>query len=305
MNKIRLTREVRVGIMAIVSIFVLYFGLNFLKGVNIFSPINYYFAEYEHIDGLVKSSPVLIKGYKVGQVEDIKYDFSKAGSFLVKISVSRDVTLPQGVVAELFDDGLMGGKAIQLIHEPYGADVNKHRSGDMLVSAVGVGMIDKLTANLLPQIESVASQTDSLIRTVRYLLDGEAVQGSLMSIAKTTDELALTSASLRRMVQRDIPVLLGDINAVTGNIKKISDNLSDVDFAATFNSLDLTITDLRSVTGKINNGEGSLGLLLNDKELYFSLSETAGSADKLLIDLKQHPKRYVHFSLFGPRKSRQ
>lgn len=304
MSKIKFSKEVRVGIMAIAAVFILYYGLNFLKGVNIFSPINYYFIQYEHLDGLVKSSPVFVKGYKVGQVENIKYDFSKQKSFLVKISVSRKISLPQGVVAEMFDDGLMGGKAIQLIIEPHSNKTQQHRSGDMLVSAVGIGMIDKLTGNLLPQIENVALQTDSLLRSVRMMIESDAVQNSLTSIAQTTNDLAITSASLRRMMQNDIPVLLGDINAVTGNIKKLSANLSEVDFAATVNSLDLTITDLRAVTGKINSGEGTLGMLLNDKELYINLSEAAGNADRLLIDLRQHPKRYVHFSLFGPRKGR-
>ncbi len=306
MIKLKLTREVRVGIMAVVAIFVLYFGLNFLKGVDIFSPIESYYGSYEDIGGLVPSSPVYIKGYKVGQVEEIKYDFSKLNAFVVRISVTKDIKLPQGTVMELFDDGLMGGKAIQLIYSPYDPDKQAmHKPGDQLVCRTGAGLMDEIAGNLMPKIESVANQADSLLRSVRLMIDGEAVQGSLGSIRKTTNELEITSASLRKMMQQDMPEILRDVNVITGDFKTVSGNLSKIDFSSTFSNMDVTIKDLSSITGKINNGEGSIGLLLNDPELYRNMTSTAGSADNLLVDLKQNPKRYVHFSLFGPRKPKQ
>lgn len=306
MNKLKLTREVRVGIMAVVAIFVLYFGMNFLKGVNIFSPIQFYYGNYEDIGGLVPSSPVMIKGYKVGQVEEIKYDFSKQSAFVVKISVTKDIKLPQGTVMELFDDGLMGGKAIRLIYSPYDpAKQSMHKPGDQLACRTGSGLMDQIAGNLMPRIESVATQADSLLRSVRLLIDGNAVQSSLGSIQKTTYELETTSAALRRMMQNDMPGILRDVNVITSDFKTVSGNLSKIDFGSTFSKMDVTIRDLNTITGKINNGEGSIGLLLNDQQLYRNLTGTAGSADNLLIDLKQNPKRYVHFSLFGPRKSKQ
>jgi phospholipid/cholesterol/gamma-HCH transport system substrate-binding protein len=305
MNKLKLTREVRVGIMAIVAIFVLYFGLNFLKGVNIFSPIQYYYGIYEDIGGLVPSSPVFIKGYKVGQVEEIKYDFSKSSAFVVKISVTKDIKLPQAAVMELFDDGLMGGKAIRLIYSPYDPNTQvMHKPGDQLACRTGSGLMDQIAGNLMPQIEKVTTQADSLMRSVRMLIDGEAVQSSLGSIQRTTSELELTSASLRKLMQQDMPGILRDVNVITSDFKTVSGNLSKIDFESTVGKMDVTIRDLNSITGKINKGEGSIGLLLNDQELYRNLAGTAGSADNLLIDLKQNPKRYVHFSLFGPRKSK-
>jgi len=305
MSKLKLTREVRVGIMSVVAIFVLYFGLNFLKGVNIFSPIHFYYATYEDVDGLVPSSPVYIKGYKVGQVEAVEYDFSRQNSFNVKISITRDIQLPIGTVMELFDDGLMGGKAIRLIYSPYdSATQAMHTPGDQLKCTTGTGLMDEIAGNLMPQIANVANQADSLLRSVRMLIDGEAVQSSLGSLQKTTAELELTSASIRKMMQHDMPGILRDVNVITNDFKTVSGNLSRIDFGSTVNTLDVTIRDLNSITGKINQGEGSLGLLLNDPELYRNLAGTAGSADNLLIDLKLNPRRYVHFSLFGPRKSK-
>ncbi|MEA4983704.1 MAG: MlaD family protein [Paludibacter sp.] len=302
MKKIKITREVRVGLMTVAAIFILYFGLNFLKGIDVFSPINYYYGVYENIDGLVPSSPVYIKGYKVGQVEEVHYDFTKSTPFVVKISVSKDIALPEGTSIELFDDGLMGGKAIQLIYAPMADAKVLHESGDTLQTQVGNGLMDQLAGDLMPKIESIATQADSLLRSVRLLVDGGSVQNSLSSIEKTTADLAVSSSALKKMMQKDMPEIIEDVNVLTGDFRIISGNLKKIDFASTFNNVDLTIKDLNHITGQIKNSEGTLGLLVNDKSLYLNLANTASSADKLLIDLQKSPKRYVHFSLFGSKE---
>ncbi|MBN2767433.1 MAG: MCE family protein [Paludibacteraceae bacterium] len=303
MKKNIFTREVRVGIMAVVAIFVLYFGLNFLKGVDVFSPVNYYYATYENVGGLVPSAPVYIKGYKVGQVEEVKFDFSKSTSFLVKISVTNDVKVPKGAVVELFDDGLMGGKAIQLKFEPSLTSQQAHDNGDTIPSQIGGGLMAQLSADIMPKIESVSQQADSLLRAVRVVIEGQALQNSLSSIEKTTADLAVTSSQLKRLMNKDVPEIISDVNVVTADLKSVTGNLKKVDFAATFTAINHTIANLNLMTDKINKGEGSLGMLLNDKALYVNLNSTAANADKLLIDLRQSPKRYVHFSLFGSKNN--
>jgi phospholipid/cholesterol/gamma-HCH transport system substrate-binding protein len=122
-----------------------------------------------------------------------------------------------------------------------------------------------------------------------------------LSIERTSSDLAESSAALKKMTKKDIPLILSDVNVLTSDFKVISGNLRQIDLAGTMKNVDVTIRDLNKITGKINNSEGSLGLLLNDKDLYVNLKGTAGSADKLLIDLQQNPKRYVHFSLFGAK----
>jgi phospholipid/cholesterol/gamma-HCH transport system substrate-binding protein len=295
-------KEVKVGIMAVVAIFILYFGLNFLKGIDIFSPISYYYATYENIDGLVPSSPVFVKGYKVGQVEDVKYDFTKEVAFVVKISVSKDIVIPKGAKIELFDDGLMGGKAIQLVYAPLAASNELYTPGDTIESQIGAGLMAKLSGDLLPKIESISTQADSLLRSVRVLVESKELDNSLLSIEKTTSDLAVTSAQLKKLMNNDMPRIIGNVNEVTSDFKQVSGNLKKIDFAATFASVDHTIANLNLITDKVNSSEGSIGLLLNDKNLYLNLNNTAENADKLLIDLKQNPKRYVHFSLFGDKK---
>lgn len=302
MKKKFFTREVKVGIMAIVAIFVLYFGLNFLKGVDIFKPINYYYAKYDNIGGLVPSSPVFVKGYKVGQVEEVIYNFSQEESFVVKISVGQDIRLPKDTKIELFDDGLMGGKAIQLVFAPtVSGNFDAYQSGDTLLSQKGNGLMAQLSGDLMPKIESISTQADSLLRAVRVLVESKQIANSLSSIEKTTADLALTSAQLKKVMNKDVPGVIKDVNSITGDLKQVSGNLSKVDFAATIASIDHTIKNLNLMTDKINSGEGSIGLLINDKSLYMNLNNTAASADQLIIDLKNNPKRYVHFSLFGSK----
>ncbi len=295
------TREVKVGIMTVIAIFLLYFGLNFLKGVDVFKPISYYYAVYDDIGGLVPSSPVYIKGYKTGQVEEISYDFSKQNAFVVKISVEKNIRLPQGARIQLFDDGLMGGKAIQVVFDPYTANQSMHISGDTLPSDKNNGLLASVAGSLMPKIENVARQTDSLLFSVRSLIESKNLKNSLASIETATNELALSSVKLKLMLNNDFPRILTDVNTLTSDFKIISGNLKKIDFAATFDKVDYTIRNLNIVTDKINNSEGSIGLLLNDKSLYQNLTNTAQSADKLIIDLKANPKRYINFSVFGSK----
>jgi phospholipid/cholesterol/gamma-HCH transport system substrate-binding protein len=303
MKKNFFTREVKVGIMVTVAVFVIYFGLNFLKGIDILSPTANYYAIYNNIDGLVTSSPVLVKGYKVGQVEEIQYDFSKENSFVVCISVTKDVLLPKGAKIELFDNGLMGGKAIQIVYSPLLPDQELYAPGDTVESAVGTGLMAQVAGDLMPKIQSISEQADSLIRSLRVITEGNALKNSLISIENTTANFDQTSIQLKKMMNNDLPRIVKDVNGITGDLKKISGNLSTVDFAATFASINHTIANLNLLTDKLNSKEGTVGLLLNDMGLYNNLTSTAANADKLLIDLKQNPKRYVHFSLFGNKEN--
>jgi phospholipid/cholesterol/gamma-HCH transport system substrate-binding protein len=301
MKKNYFTREVKVGIMAIVAIFVLYFGLNFLKGISIFKPVSYYYGSYENLGGLVPSTPVYVKGYKVGQVEKISYDFSKQKSFVIKISVSKDIKLPKGAKMELYDEGIMGGKAVQLVYAPITPTQAMYEPGDTIESKVGLGLMAQLSGDLVPKIESISLQADSLIRSVRVLVENKDLTKSLSSIEHTTADLAVSSSQLKKMMNNEVPRILSDVNGVTSDFKQISGNLKKIDYAATFANVNHTISNLSLITDKINNSEGTLGMLLNNKDLYINLSNTAASSDKLLIDLQKNPKRYVHFSLFGSK----
>lgn len=303
MNKKFFSREVRVGILVIVAIFIGYFGLNFLKGVDIFSPVHYYYASYSNIDGLVPSSPVLIKGYKVGQVETVVYDFSKDNSFIVKISVSKDIRIPKTAILQLFDNGLMGGKALQLVFDPALTNNQFYAPTETLRSDVALGLMAQLSGDLMPKIENILFEVDTLLKSVRKITDSEELNQSLAAIKTTSTQLAQTSTQLNRMMSKDVPLILSDVKVLTSDFKLVSGNLKNIDFAQTITSVNQTLANLNLITDNINKGEGTVGMLLKDKNLYINLSNTAANADRLLIDLKEHPKRYVHFSLFGKKSN--
>lgn len=294
-------RVVKVGIVALISLFLLYFGLNFLKGIDIFSSVNNYYGTYEEIGGLVPSAPVYIKGYKVGQVEDIKYDFTKTPAFTVTVSVSADIQLPQGTEMQLFDDGLMGGKAVQFILPQQASYTNTYQDKDTLPTIVAGGLIDLLAGNMLPKITSAVNHIDSLSISLNTLINGEEIQQTLKSLKNTTNDLAHSSAQLKSLMQHKLPSLVDNVDVVVRDLSTVTNSLAKTDLTKTLNSVDSVMTNLQTLSAQLNDPNGTLGLLMNDKQLYFNLSNTAASADQLLIDLKENPKRYVHFSLFGKK----
>ena len=293
-----LSRDLKFGLIVIGALFLVYFGLNFLKGVNIFSPTRSYYAQYEDLGGLVASTPVYVKGYKVGQVDEIAYDFTRETPFTITFSVSKDIRLTQGTVVEMFDDGLMGGKAIRLLI-PVGEDDKCYAEGDVVPSRTDVGLMGALTGSLLPKLESFSQEADSLIHSLRQLIEDESIARTLASAEKAAADLAATSSSLRHLMANDVPHILDKTDLLLGDLSVVSGNLKQIDYRATFDNLDHTLSGLDMAIGKINAGTGTLGALLNDRQLYIDLTNTASAADSLLIDLRQHPKRYVHFSLFG------
>ncbi|NDV46784.1 MCE family protein [Paludibacter sp. 221] len=299
MKKKYLTRELKLGIIIIGALFLLYFGLNFLKGINIFSSTYSYYAQYDNIGGLVVSTPVYVKGYKVGQVDEIKYDFSRETSFTVKVSVSKDIKLPKGTKIELYDDGIMGGKAIQLLIPHEAQSTAFYAAEDTIESQVSMGLIDQLSAGLLPQIATLSNQADSLIRSIRSVIENESLTNSLASIEKITADFEVSSSQLKGIMINDFPGILNKADVLISDFSDIGKNIKQVDFNSTFSALDYTIQNFGDVANKINNDNGTLGALLNDRQLYTNLSSLSNSADSLVIDLQNNPKRYVHFSLFG------
>jgi phospholipid/cholesterol/gamma-HCH transport system substrate-binding protein len=292
------TREVKIGLLIIVSGFILFFGFNYLKGVNIFNPTNYYRASFSDIGGLQETGPVLIKGHKVGQVKKISYDFTKEESFVITLDVSTDLKLPQGTVAELFDDGLMGGKAIRLVL-PKNQTNELYKKGDFLPSKVVPGLTAGLSDELLPKINRLLESADSLISSVRVITESSQLKNTMSSIEQVSADLEVSSSQLKHLMNNDIPKIAHNVNALTEDFAVTGNNLSKIDFEQTTNKLDKAAESLEGVTQKINNGTGTLGLLVNDPALYNNLSATSQNANSLLIDLQNNPKRYVHFSIWG------
>lgn len=293
------TREVKVALLVTTALIILYFGLNYLKGINLFNPINKYYAKYESVEGLVASSPVYVRGYKVGQVNSITYDFSNEIPFVIEFTTEKSLKLPKGTIAEMFDDGLMGGKAIRLVmskNDEYISD------GDTLSALKVAGLMDFLSGQFLPALYKTVADVDSTIVNIQQLIASAEIKNSLKSIESVTSDLSITSERLKNLMDGKIPAVVANIDTISLDLKKVSSDLKDFEYAELLLKVDSTMANLCSLSNSLNDKDGSLGLLLRDQSLYNSLDSTVNSANLLLKDLKENPKRYVHFSLFGRKE---
>lgn len=294
------TREVKIGLSFIAAVVCIIFGLNFLKGINIFAPSNRYYAEFDNLDGLVVSNNVVVRGYKVGQVTEITYDFTLEHPFVVTILVDDAIRLPLGSTMLLRDDGLMGGKVIDII---YGNQTELHAVGDTVPSDVAPGLM-AVAGQLVPRLEGTISHVDSVLESVNSLVASPEIKNSLKSVERITADLQVSSAQLKRVMNTQLPGIMSDINTVTVDLKKVSGDLRQIEFAELFARIDHTVNNLQVFSEKLNSSEGTIGKLMNDNALYDNLNTTVGSVNELVVDLKANPKRYVHFSLFGAREKK-
>jgi phospholipid/cholesterol/gamma-HCH transport system substrate-binding protein len=247
------------------------------------------------VDGLVPANAVTIQGYKIGQVHKIKYNFSQDSAFQVYISINKDIKLPKGTYAELKDAGLMGGKSIELVFPK--SSKSYYKSGDIIPSSMEEGFMAILNKKVMPKIEELLPKVDSLVDALHTVVADPSIGKSLASIERTTNNLDQTSNQLRMLMNHEVPNILTKVNVMADNFDAVSNNLRDINFAATIASVNKTLVNVQSITEKINSHNGTLGLLLNDTTLYVSLSHLTQNTNTLMVDLKAHPKRYVHLSL--------
>lgn len=294
-------KEVTIAITACVAVVILFFGLNFLKGMTIFSSDNSYYVRFHDIQGLSKANPIYADGYKVGVVKDIYYDYDGNGDVIVKFDVDNNLRIPKGSTAEVGSD-LMGNVKMNLLM----ANNPRERvnPGDTIQGATNSGLMGRV-AQILPTVEALVPKIDSILTSVNALLADPALAATLHNAQQITSNLTTTSQQLNVLMANLNKSVLGMLNkadATLANTQKLTNNLAAVDIQTTMNEVNSTISNLKTFTDNLNNGKGSLGLLMNDPGLYNNLNSTMISADSLLIDLKAHPKRYVHFSLFGKKE---
>lgn len=294
----KINREIRVGILAIVSVFLLYFGFNFLKGVNIFHPTNSYVGVFPKMNGLVEQSPVYIRGFRVGQVDQIVYDFSKEDAFTVHFSINTDIRLPEGTKLSLIPDGLISGEALELVL-PIEGVTGYLADGSTIPSDIAPSLFDALQEQLLAKLGGTVEHIDSLIVTLQEQLSDDQLHAILTNVNAVTYDLRGTSRQLKVLMNGDVPVLIDEAKSTMSNLNQITAELAEADLKGTVQKADSAIAGLQSIIEVCNSEDGTIGMLLNNKDLYLNINGTVQSADSLLQDLKAHPKRYVHFSLFG------
>lgn len=276
----------------------MYFGINFLKGMNLFSTNNAYYMTFDDIQGLGASTPIYADGYKVGTVDGLEYDYKENGPIKVKVDINKDLRIPQGSKAEIVKD-LMGNLQVNLLlaNNPR----ERVEPGGIIPGAVNGGMMDK-AANLIPVVEKMLPKLDSILTSVNALLADPALAASLHNVETITSNLTVSTRELNTLMaglNKQVPGMVRKANGVLDNTNRLTANLASLDVQGTLNKVNQTLESAHQFTEKLNSNQGSLGLLMNDTKLYDNLTSTMSHADSLVIDLKAHPKRYVHFSVFG------
>lgn len=292
------TKEVKIALVAIAGVVVLFFGMNFLKGLNIFSSEDNYYVQFSDITGLSSSSPVYADGFKVGVVKDIIYDYSHTEGSKVLIGVDKQLRIPQGSSAEIVSD-MLGNVKVNLLlaNNPR----EKVAPGGLIKGLINDGAMGKLQ-DMVPAVEKMLPKLDSIMTSLNAILADPAIRQSLHNVQTITDNLTTSTAQLNTLMaglNKNVPGMMAKANNVLDNTETLTANLAAVDVASTMRQVDQTIANVQQLTAKLNSKEGSLGLLMNDTQLYDNLNSTMRNADSLVIDLRQHPKRYVHFSVFG------
>ena len=299
MNKI-FTKEVKIALVDIVALVLLFFGLNFLKGLTLFSSSATYNMSFKDLKGLSESTAIYADGYKVGTVTSIEYDYENAGNVLVKCDIDPQLRIPKGSQAEIESD-LMGNIKVNLLlaNNPK----EKIEPGGLIMGIDEKGMMAQFQ-EVLPTVMAIVPKLDSIVTSVNTILANPSIVNILRNAEDMTANLKVTTSelnSLAMQLNRSVPGMMQHANATLQNTETLTGNLAKVDVDATMKKIDNTLDNLEQMSKALNNREGTLGLLMYDKGVYNNLNSTMRHADSLMIDLKAHPKRYVHFSVFGKK----
>lgn len=291
-------KEVKIGLTGIASLIILFFGINYLKGINMFKPESYYYVEFTNVNGLAQSSPVFANGFKIGIVRDIQYNYDKPGHVVVGMEIDQNMRIPAGSKAELVTE-MLGTVKMNLLLDYTSSGF--FAPGDTIAGAANEGILGAAEKDLLPQIQKMLPKLDSIMGSLNRLLSDPALTNTLHNAERITASLDATSKRLNRLMNEDIPSFTTNAVQITENLETISNSLKNIDYASTFIKIDSTLQNVQMLTAKLNRKDNTLGLLMNDSSLYKNLNASSANAASLLKDLKEHPKRYVHFSLFGKK----
>ena len=292
------SKEVQIALVAIAGIVIMFFGLKFLKGMTLFSSADSYYAKFDNVAGLSVSSPIYSNGFRVGVVEDVIYNYEGSNEIVAVLGLNNRMRLPNGTRAEISKD-LMGNVELDLILGPNPVDLME--PGDTIFGQIQQSALAK-ASEMIPQIQKMFPKLDSILANVNMLLSDPALRKSVHNIDQITANLSSTTNELHylsRNLKTQVPGMIEKADNVLANTNTLTKNLSDLDIAMTMAKVNNTLQNVEEMTAKLNSNEGTIGLLMRDQDLYRNAASTMGHVDSLMIDLKQHPKRYVHFSLFG------
>jgi len=313
----KIKTETKIGIVGVLTIGILIWGVNFLKGKNLFEKQNTYHAKYDNINGLLPTSYVFINGMKVGKVNNIQYMDAQMTKFLVSFDIPASIELPRNSVAEVYSSDILGSKAMRII---IGNDYNSYLAeNDTMLSQTDVSMFAEIGKMLEPyskKIENIVSNLDSVVESVNTILNDKSQQ-EIQSMITNVNEISIHLASLSKNLddvtaqeKEKIQTIVDNIEKLSetlndeklaliiDNIANISDTLANANISSAMQSINSSLESLSGVLNTINKGSGNLGLLVNDDNLYKNLEHSTQALDSLINDIKANPKRYLNISIF-------
>lgn len=295
----KLSREVKTAILVISGIILFIWLFNFLKGNDLLTNSRTYYTTYDNVEGLVPSTPVTINGLAVGKVQEIGFTDDESGKLLVKLIIESDFEFSKNSEAQLYEAGLIGGKAIAII--PAFDNAENAKKGDYLKGTVKAGLTELVNQRLTPlqeKIEASIVSADSLLKNINSVFDDRTksnLQNSIAQLNSTVASFKNTSESINQLVAKNQDKLnstLTNVENLSGNLLKITDSIEDANLKETIRNLESTIGNFNTFLANIENGEGSMGKLMKDEGLYNNLEAATKEMEELLRDIKLHPKRY-------------
>ena len=294
------TKEVKIALVAIVAIVILYVGMQFLKGLSLFSNDETYYIRFSNVSGLATSSPVYANGYRVGVVRTINYDYSRPDCIIASFDLDPKMQLHEGTRAEIVSD-FMGNVKLEL---QLGAVTGRLLAkGDTIEGGLQGGLMTK-AAQMLPKVEALLPKLDSILAGVQTLVTDPAISATLQNAEQLTASLNTTARQLNQLtaqLNRQMPQMMDKAQGVLDNTATLTGNLAQLDLQSTMQRVDQTLANVQQLTAALNSPHGTVGMLLNDAQLYQNITATMRDVDSLLVDFKAHPRRYINVSVFGKK----
>lgn len=292
-------KELVIGLCVAISLFVLFFGIDFLKGVNVFKAANYYYAQYTNVAGLQVSAPVMLNGFKVGQVRDLKYEFDNPGHVKVELSLDKALQLTTGTKAVIEQD-LLGTSTIVL---KMADSKDFYAVGSTIPGETAKGMMDNVSQSLLPNVNAIFPKIDSLLTSLNRIAADPALVKSVgrldaitLNLEQTMKQVNATTRSLSP-VMANVTGITDNLNTMSGALAAVSEELKNAPIDSVMQNLAVLSGNLKELSAQLNDPNSSLGLITHDRALYDNLNGCAASLDSLLIDVKRNPKRYISIKL--------
>lgn len=289
-------RSLLIGITTISTLLMFYFGFNYLKGINIFDKSNLYFVTFDDLQGIELSSNVILNGYRVGNVRGIDFDYKGLGGAVLTIALDASLELPKGTLATIKSNPLGGAGIVLNTSDGLHSEIIRPR--DTISGVATMDMLTKLSDELIPNLNRATLSLDTLIANMNAIASDPSIKETLGEVKASASAIRASSQKMDMMLAKEVPTILDHIEASTKSIAEMAGKLNEADLDRVVKDLSTTVAELKGFISKLNDSEGSIGQLLNDPELYQRLVNTTQSADSLLVDIRNNPKKYVHLSLF-------